>query len=783
MTTAATSMPRAPSSATRATAPDPGLASSAGALGTAETWADALRERRAEVSRDGVRLWLIVCGTIVSVLGGLDVASATVADPQGVRTRLLADLSAGLACGLLGTFGGERSEREHRAVAIGGLLGASALVSWHSVASFGGSEHLLLTVLGMAFALLVPVPRRVGLPVILGAHLTWPAIAIAAGGLKATDFGVANTVVDLVASVCIASTALLIHRWLYAGRTQALGELARLAEVDGLTGALNRRTIMDRLVRETERAVRYGGRCAIVMYDVDRFKRFNTDHGYAAGDRMLVHVVETLGGVLAQPRFAPLDGWLGRYGGEEFVVILPGATDAQALAFAEASRDAIAERDVALPSGVRVRTSTSVGVFGVDGREPLDPGVALKAADTALYRAKAAGGDRVCVASRDDAPSNATQPGVLAPPQIVRLPTTRADAPAAEEVGRIHATLLRGILALAGAWTLLFALRDLALWLEGGRVGDLTTLLAFRTVAGVAALLIATLSANLPHDLRKALIVHVGFGALGVVLVLVTMASTGGIASPHFGALVWLLLAWSVAFAAPATIALGLTAVAAVGLTLLFDPSSDGTTTYELTHRVAILLMTGIVTIGAEQRFKRLRTDEAVARDQLERLARVDPLTGLPNRSAFLRRAARLVRRAGPEAPVSILLFDLDHFKRLNDELGHLVGDEALTRVAEVLEATIRVADVAGRLGGEEFVAILPHTSAPRAALVGERLREALRYVVLSDGETRLSASFGVASWGRDETVSELLARADVALRDAKKAGRDCVVIAEGDAE
>ena len=122
-------------------------------------------------------------------------------------------------------------------------------------------------------------------------------------------------------------------------------------------------------------------------------------------------------------------------------------------------------------------------------------------------------------------------------------------------------------------------------------------------------------------------------------------------------------------------------------------------------------------------------------------------------------------------------MFDLDHFKALNDTHGHLVGDEALARTGTAIEETIRIPDVPGRMGGEEFAIALPHTDASGAALVAERLRQRLRAVTVKDGAARLAASFGVAGWREGDTVSSLLARADEALRRAKIEGRNRVVV------
>lgn len=135
--------------------------------------------------------------------------------------------------------------------------------------------------------------------------------------------------------------------------------------------------------------------------------------------------------------------------------------------------------------------------------------------------------------------------------------------------------------------------------------------------------------------------------------------------------------------------------------------------------------------------------------------------------------------------PLACILFDLDHFKRVNDTFGHEAGDEALRMVASVVREQCRENDILGRFGGEEFAIVLPETTLEGAHEIAERLRESIQscQVALVSGKTlTVTASFGVACIERltlnvDEAVTELLKQADVALYRAKEFGRDRVEI------
>jgi diguanylate cyclase (GGDEF)-like protein len=157
--------------------------------------------------------------------------------------------------------------------------------------------------------------------------------------------------------------------------------------------------------------------------------------------------------------------------------------------------------------------------------------------------------------------------------------------------------------------------------------------------------------------------------------------------------------------------------------------------------------------------------------------AMTDLLTGLFNRRAFLEAADRLIaQRARRSQPVSVLVFDLDKFKSINDGFGHAVGDEALRVFATAASANMRATDVIGRIGGEEFVAIIPGNAAD-AAIVANRVRVAFQAVgiEISGQQVGATVSVGVASALAPVELDDMLARADAALYRAKNNGRNRV--------
>jgi diguanylate cyclase (GGDEF)-like protein len=192
---------------------------------------------------------------------------------------------------------------------------------------------------------------------------------------------------------------------------------------------------------------------------------------------------------------------------------------------------------------------------------------------------------------------------------------------------------------------------------------------------------------------------------------------------------------------------------------------------------VMALTFPWIVYIG--ERVKRLQhglTATSLELEDIEESAWRDELTGVYNRRALnvaLKEAERRASNTGE--PLAMCMIDLDHFKRFNDELGHLAGDEVLKAFAHTAQAGLRTGDVFGRYGGEEFLQLLPRTDLTGAVSEVERLRTSLRQLELPVSRSigALTISAGVAQYRQGEPAMETLARADAALRRAKLGGRD----------
>jgi diguanylate cyclase (GGDEF)-like protein len=160
--------------------------------------------------------------------------------------------------------------------------------------------------------------------------------------------------------------------------------------------------------------------------------------------------------------------------------------------------------------------------------------------------------------------------------------------------------------------------------------------------------------------------------------------------------------------------------------------------------------------------------------------ASIDPLTGMFNRRGFAEATSRMIEReAAAGRPVSVMIFDIDHFKSINDRFGHPAGDEVLKLFASVITNSLRITDLSGRIGGEEFAALVP-CSIEEAVHAAERIREAFEAcgVVVEDSPVATTVSIGVAGGPARTELDILLASADTALYQAKRGGRNRVQIA-----
>ena len=170
-----------------------------------------------------------------------------------------------------------------------------------------------------------------------------------------------------------------------------------------------------------------------------------------------------------------------------------------------------------------------------------------------------------------------------------------------------------------------------------------------------------------------------------------------------------------------------------------------------------------------------------MANETVARLARTDALTGLANRRRLHEALQReLARAERTDQPLSTILADLDHFKSINDQYGHIIGDHVLVHAAAVFGSQSRPYDLAARYGGEEFMLLLPGTSTEDALAIAERIRKDVSEIEVPGCPQGITISLGVACWREGETPEQFVARADGALYRAKNAGRNRVAAAVG---
>jgi diguanylate cyclase (GGDEF)-like protein len=329
--------------------------------------------------------------------------------------------------------------------------------------------------------------------------------------------------------------------------------------------------------------------------------------------------------------------------------------------------------------------------------------------------------------------------------------------------GRLSAELVRAVGNLAGVIALLVLQRGICLFV--GRAGG------FR-IYGVA-LAVVVLTAGIG--------IAPGGGSVRVVITSSVLAWLALIMSRDLivHARDDLHLRWPVALGIPMILAAAGFAFRAGRAAL--DPDSVAS---EMIRDSALNVASALAYIVLNLAFHATLMALVAARltAQLRHRSRHDGLTGLLDRRAIdeaLQAQIQRSRRTGET--FSVLMLDLDHFKAINDRFGHAAGDRALKHVAALLREVLREVDSLGRIGGEEFLALMPGATLDAAGPVAERVRERLGYspMVLDGEPVAVSASIGMAQWSSpDEDASQLVGRADSALYAAKAQGRDRVVAA-----
>ena len=160
-------------------------------------------------------------------------------------------------------------------------------------------------------------------------------------------------------------------------------------------------------------------------------------------------------------------------------------------------------------------------------------------------------------------------------------------------------------------------------------------------------------------------------------------------------------------------------------------------------------------------------------------LAHTDALTGLANRRRTITQLDKCIRKCEQSArPMGVISFDIDHFKRINDTQGHQTGDDVLVRIAEIARDQARASDLVGRMGGEEFIWLLPDAGPEETSKAAERMRQMIEEESCKDGLPCVTASVGYAMWREGDDAEALLGRVDKALYAAKDSGRNTVKMA-----
>jgi diguanylate cyclase (GGDEF)-like protein len=312
-----------------------------------------------------------------------------------------------------------------------------------------------------------------------------------------------------------------------------------------------------------------------------------------------------------------------------------------------------------------------------------------------------------------------------------------------------------------------------AMLFGGGTIIDLIESLvpggqAFSLLPGVGSLVFVAVlivfGSRLPRVAIGAL------GPVGVVLIAVALATTN---TPGDGAVLymWPVLWQSYFFGRRGVILIIASVAVSHGVALMVMAHGD------LDRWIDV--MSAVSVVGVVVELLSARNGRLVERISAE--ARVDDLTQLLNRRGFDEGVVReLAHAARDHSSIGVALFDLDFFKRVNDEFGHETGDRVLVRLADCLRSNLRATDLAARVGGEEFVALLPGADIEETRDYTERVREALRLAAEDLQLPSVTVSAGASAAVAPEGIEFLIKRADTALDAAKARGRDRTVIDDG---
>jgi diguanylate cyclase (GGDEF)-like protein len=713
---------------------------------------DAERARILDVARRlGSVRWPAIAIIIAAIASAATVAGPAVLAPVVIYLCLLP---------LLATIAKESEQPER---VLFGTLGLAQLtiVGSLGLANEWGIEGLGLMVLPVVVASVLFPPRT------LIAFVTASVFVMlgAAGLIDPSRVADEPPVLLLPIGVmlCVAVPGAAVRASDENSRGTAIG--------DALTGALNRMALEARVSELMSHSHGEQVPVGVVIADLDHFKQVNDELGHDAGDAVLCAAVDRMRAQL--DRFTPLY----RVGGEEFIVLVPGASVDEVAELADRLRVAVS----AEPVEGRVITM-SFGVASATLHDhPFDE--LLAEADEALYAAKHAGRNRVVRAV--DRPSGvlATVPdptnAELYPDGTAEATDVVVSAPSGDRMAAARELLGNG----NGSWLV----RD---ELERDHLRDLNDRLS-ATHNAAFVFVFAALVASIPwlgwklfipaavvipfyvtveHNLHRFRRPEYALMAAWVMVQLSLLAGAAIVPEPApYQLLLFVAMLVGTAAVFPArgvVFAAGANTVIVVAAAMVANPSlllnEPGLAAGPVSLIVLIALASAVTGRSALDH----RAD-----------AVVDPLTGLLNRSALQARIAELTHLSElGQSRVAVIVCDLDGFKGINDSRGHGVGDEVIRTVGGAMRNHLRGFEWAFRLGGDEFVILLPHGE-DEAAAIAERLRSVIAELQVQG--VLVTGSFGVAASQVDEVFDfdRVFRRADAALYEAKRAGRNRVEI------
>ncbi len=561
----------------------------------------------------------------------------------------------------------------------------------------------------------------------------------------------------------------------------------RTALVDELTGTLNRSALTPKLAEITQQARVTGETIAVVIADIDHFKQINDVHGHPKGDAVLREIARRLSDCVSA--FEPVY----RLGGEEFVMLLPGLSAAAANEVAERMWSSVRKRPI---DGIAV--TMSFGVASSPIQESFDFDVVFARADHALYAAKRAGRDRVSVSDDgNDADRDSRRPA--APDADI---TDRRSGAHRRNSGVNYGRRMGRALTASqnqpsaspsalGAQDPVRSTRTVTEELEREYIIDLNRRLGtlFRVIAVGAFLTILTAAPEfgwhplippivgaVPYYLlsrfayrfrRPDVVIGAGWAVFQTSIAVGFMLATG---APLFAlSLLVLMVPGRCAVLRTRAAAAGTLYTAALMVTAAFVLDAHRVLADPATVMFPLALLFEAGYVGA------VVGGSAVG---FRGAGLIDGLTGLLNRTALNSRLVELdAQVASVPRSVAIVVGDLDHFKEINDTSGHTAGDAVLRDVAQRISSSLRAFEPAYRVGGEEFLVLLPDADADAALRVAERLRGVVRAEAC--GGVAVTMSFGAAASvpGVRFDYSEVFDRADTALYEAKRTGRDRVCV------